>query len=164
MQLVDCCPWAMFIHNSLCVTRGRGVPLPLGLAAYCTLINHSGGLEGRGSRRCEIRHAGRSSIEYWLKMWFRTDVDVGWPRVILCGNSNGSVWRAPKFDSLLKSCGFPTRCWKFDEPARVSRNLLLAIQIFKICALPEPPISAPGVTVSLLAPLTTCNPVSKLRP
>ena len=63
MQYVDCCPWAMFTHKLISTTGEGSVPLPLGLATYCTLANSFGGLKGRG-RRCEIRHARRVSIEY----------------------------------------------------------------------------------------------------
>jgi hypothetical protein len=76
MQYVDCCPWVMFIHKPI---REGCVPLPLGLATYCTLTDCSGGLKG-GGRRCEIRHAGR--VLSMDEAGLRIKTDVGWPRVI----------------------------------------------------------------------------------
>ena len=49
-QGVDCCTLAMVIRKSNNFTGERSVPLPLGLAAYCTLVDSfSGSKAGLGS-------------------------------------------------------------------------------------------------------------------
>jgi hypothetical protein len=68
----------------------RTVPLLLGLAAYCTLADSFRRLKRRG-RRCEMRHAGRVSVEYFSTLSIDADDvvedkrrHVGLPRVLQC--------------------------------------------------------------------------------
>ena len=42
---VDCCALAIFTRNLISVTGETSVPLPLALAAYCTLLDSVGGLK-----------------------------------------------------------------------------------------------------------------------
>ena len=76
----------VYSHADSCDKQDEGcVPLPLGLAAYCILVDCFGGSKGRG-RRHDTRHAGRVSMEYGVSpshfgrgVWLKTNVAVVGP-------------------------------------------------------------------------------------
>lgn len=97
-----CCQWNMFNDKPIRITVERSVPLPLGLATFCTLVDTFGRLK-ETCEKCETTHDARSQESmYRTRLWLKTN--VSWPRVV----PHVPLWEWPSWETL--KCPRNCRC------------------------------------------------------